>query len=322
MQRSQMTAQDTDIAAPRTLRGMLDQCLHGEAGVVWRGGISHTVCCQGGCGTCELVKTRADLPSTHECAKRPACCPSRIVSSGQYCRGPLDIACVLGTPPPPTGRGVPFFSWFFWFEMLNASLSRTGRTGFDLGPDWERKVFNVRLPRLQATPGLHGPGVLGTGQLPPLVGWKALCKWARPLQSSDHSAGHSAAALGALLPPKQSVPLAQKGVWHERRAAARARLVDKLRADLHARGVLCDAAYPCTLLLERNRVTVCLPNTSTVREAHMCEPWGETWQQQGGPIGKFAHRSAVPGCWSFDLALLSRSAAGTSCPVTRGRPEV
>ena len=87
-------------------------------------------------------------------------------------------------------------------------------------------------------------------------------------------------------------------------ATAIHRAAERLRQDLHARGVLCDPSLPCNISTSDTNITICLPRVAAVLGSHVCEPWGEIWQQQGGPIGSFSSKPGQ-GCVSFDLTAVA-----------------
>eukprot|EP00966_Prymnesium_polylepis_P225735 5221557-Prymnesium_polylepis.2 len=202
------------------------------------------------------------MPGGHQ-----MCCAAPIVSSRITCQGPHDIGCVLnGTPsslwPSPAKRPSPFF-------IFEAKKEKTGKRWSLV---WKRKRgSDMRLPQEPVQPQT--------------VGWDTACSWVRRMNSSW-------------------TPVMQRfkdSAVHQRQQSL-AEVARRLEVDLHARGVLCDQSCPCAVSTNETSVTICLPNCSAVRPPHVCEPWGDIWQQLGGPVAFVAEN----GCVSFDITLLAK----------------
>lgn len=122
--------------------------------------------------------------------------------------------------------------------------------------------------------------------------------------------------------------LADRGPSAIRRKEAMSSAARQIRSDLLARHVLCDVAHPCNVtVVQRWSVQICLHRSAAVGGAMVCEPWGEIWQQQGGPVGSWSNASTPPrstrlrsgigdwadrssGCTTFDVAAIARWWAG------------
>ena len=121
---------------------------------------------------------------------------------------------------------------------------------------------------------------------PELVTWGGACHGVRRMNPSRE---HLQAPLIDLVLP--NTPTASLDTAVNRDAAFETGL-DRLRADLAGRGVLCDKTQPCNVTGVGLLVTICLPPAA--RGALVCEPWGQGWQQLG---------SRAPGfhCLQIDL---------------------
>ena len=115
---------------------------------------------------------------------------------------------------------------------------------------------------------------------PRTVPWEQICSERKTMRQHDavrlrQVLLQALAGLGPKAPPR----------------AARA-FTRQLAQDLTDRGVLCDAARPCTVAMspaDGSSVTICLPpaRTDQERAAVVCEPYGEAWQQLGGEVHLF-----------------------------------
>jgi hypothetical protein len=72
--------------------------------------------------------------------------------------------------------------------------------------------------------------------------------------------------------------------------------------DLHWRNVLCNTSFPCSVVLRGSRLEICLPSDPASRASHVCEPWGEPWQQRGMRVDNFSET----GCAHFSLPTIER----------------
>ena len=72
-----------------------------------------------------------------------------------------------------------------------------------------------------------------------------------------------------------------------------------MRDDLHARGVLCNATFACTVTVDADgALRVCLPQDDASRNALLCEPWGDEILQRGTPVSDAFNAS---GCTLFNV---------------------
>mmetsp|Transcript_38488 Transcript_38488/g.87453 ORF Transcript_38488/g.87453 Transcript_38488/m.87453 type:complete len:520 (-) Transcript_38488:135-1694(-) len=140
--------------------------------------------------------------------------------------------------------------------------------------------------------GCHGkdPATLvGKATYPQTTDWATACRYVRRMNSS--------------WPNSLPMLIASRGSSAKRISRV---IAQRLRTDLAARGVLCDSVLRCNVSLsdDCNSITICLPREMIVQGSHVCEPWGELWQQQGGPV-ILSSDSPKPGCFSFDLIRLA-----------------
>ena len=78
---------------------------------------------------------------------------------------------------------------------------------------------------------------------------------------------------------------------------------DRVAHDLVARGVLCNASYPCSVTVNSTSMglQVCLPRDDASREAMLCEPYGDRTLQGGTSVGTFS----TTGCHTFDVIAIA-----------------
>ena len=144
------------------------------------------------------------------------------------------------------------------------------------------------------------------GRPPPTTSWQAVCPNVKHMASSHLAASAEATwRIKAL----QSAVEAQTGsskslVRRMRRAkAALAETAKALSVDLSERGVLCGSGnLACTVTASMPNITICLPPVAGVISSVVCEPYGERWQQYGGPLGGFSDT----GCAVFDAFAIAR----------------
>ena len=84
-------------------------------------------------------------------------------------------------------------------------------------------------------------------------------------------------------------------------------LAAEVLRDIHHRGVLCNATISCnaTILNASGELEICLPTDPATREARLCEPWGDRWQQRGWGVGTFSES----GCVRFNLSGIAEHVA-------------
>ena len=250
---------------------LLGQC---DSGLVNK---QSDVCCSGRCSVCADSRCRVRSTDTK-------CCPRNIRLSGRYCNGSRDEGCVLGYSPPADERtrGAPWFSLFAVYQAMNVASNGTRRFSVPSARD----VQNLRRPRLVST----------KTHTPISVPWSRACSWVQRMNSSWTSILEQLLHNGG-----------EGKQFHAARGGSRiAHLVaQRLGADVHARGVLCNLTYPCAITPLRNpAVRFCLPNSTSIRSAHVCQPWGPLFHQQGGPIGDWG-KPTEKGCLTIDLRLLA-----------------
>lgn len=129
---------------------------------------------------------------------------------------------------------------------------------------------------------------------PPSVPWKAGCRQLR--QMEQRWPDDVSWRVSALANHEQNPSDARKAL---------STTVQQLKADISARGVLCDHRSPCQvnasdLDVAQLALTVCVPKS--VQQSRLCEPWGERWQQTGAMVGRF--------CATFDATAIASWHAG------------
>ena len=170
------------------------------------------------------------------------------------------------------------------------------------------------------------PGVtLHNTRWPQTAGWEQICAERRSMQADARQHTRLLRQLVA------GAPISERAL--ETFAA-------RLQRDLAGRGVLCDAARPCSVVMAQPpgdnsavAATVCLPllDANVSRRAVLCEPYGEMWQQLGGEVdlfdgrrsrykagwkgdttftGNLSHAFERPACATFELRRLARWWAG------------